>query len=149
MFLQYNGHFNIFSRKKYSFSAFLNGQWVIFPSEYCIYLSKFYPKNILIFMWRNELKIFRTKIGSHNHIPLIVFLSASFHLISTFIHYKQFSIYIFPRKWQISPQISTKYFQNRIIMFCLELWYIQLSAYRKTYFQTELWNCSSTGDSYF
>jgi hypothetical protein len=46
-------------------------------------------------------------------------------------------------------------------MFCLELWYfvekysnvldavIQLSAYGTVYFQTELWNFSSTGDSYF
>jgi hypothetical protein len=113
------------------------------------YFSKFYPKNILIFIWRNEFRLFRAKIGSHNHIPLIICLSASFNSISTFLHCKQFSIYVFPRKWQISPQISTKYFQNRMIMFCLELWYSQLSAYRKTYFQTELWNCSSTGDSYF
>ncbi len=59
-----------------------------------------------------------------------------------------------------SLPVFTKNFQNRIIMFCLELWYsrekydttdaaIQLSSQGTTYFQTDLWNFSSTGDSYF
>ncbi len=49
-------------------------------------------------------------------------------------------------------KISTKYFQNRIIMFCLELWFsVEKYSFqqREQYFQTELWNYSSTGDSYF
>jgi hypothetical protein len=61
-------------------------------------------------------------------------------------------MYSHKRFSQASLLISTNYFQNRIIMSCLELWYsgvleaaIQLSAYIGiAYFQAELWNFSST-----
>ncbi len=60
---------------------------------------------------------------------------------------------------QASLLISTQYLQTRITKFCLELWYsgekystidlaVLLSAQGTTYFQMELWNYSSTGDSY-
>jgi hypothetical protein len=66
-------------------------------------------------------------------------------------HSKQFSVYIFPKRIysQASLLIPTKYFQNRIVIFCLELWYlvdkystvlnavIHLSAQGTTYFQRE------------
>ncbi len=72
---------------------------------------------------------------------------------------KQFSIYVFRKRFiQDSLLIWTKYY--RFIGFCPELWYsvekysvldaaIHLPTQGTTYFQTELWNYSSTEYSYF
>ncbi len=69
------------------------------------------------------------------------------------------SIYAFPKNILPSiTSISTKYFQKRIIMFSLALCILYntrcshsvvMSASGTPYFQTELWNFSSTEDSYF
>ncbi len=55
--------------------------------------------------------------------------------------------------------ISANYFQKKIKMFCLEIWYSgekystrcshSAVSIGTTYFQTELWIFNSTGDSYF
>ncbi len=56
---------------------------------------------------------------------LAEYCTDSLHSKSFILHCKQFSIYVYSQKRfsQASLQISTKYFHNRIIMFCLELWY--------------------------
>ncbi len=59
-----------------------------------------------------------------NQLQTIFFSTPNRLGIQALGHCKLFSIYVFPKRFsQASLLISNKYFQNKIKIFCLELWY--------------------------
>ncbi len=95
--------------------------------------------------WRLLLRLTQLspRVTHYQVTAEIEFVKSTILKVSIAPYCKQFSSYVFPKK--IKPSLtslltSTKYFQSRIIMFCLKLWYsiykvqdaaIQLSAYTK------------------